>query len=290
MVGQRPDEADLGRAERVRPRREGAERAEHLVARDHRRDDHRADPDVGDDPVGVVRVGEGRVGEVVTGQDHGPLGDRPAEHPDADGQVDRADPCPAAPAADPRVVGEAKVAGRRVDQVDHRAIGVEQAGRLVDGGDQELVDVAGAAVRVDGGPARLVGRGSAGPPRGGRAAPGWAWSPGEDTTRPREAASPFADGGYVIRPMRPSSLDGPARDVRPPPVAVACPPRRGAARATMRPDAGDPPGRASREVHPDVRLPHPPPHRPMSSSAPPSSRSPWRPATSTPRSAACCSP
>ena len=78
MVGQRPDEADLGRAEGVRPRREGAERPEHLVAGDERRHDHRADADVADDPVGVLGVGERRVGEVVAGQDDRRARRRPA--------------------------------------------------------------------------------------------------------------------------------------------------------------------------------------------------------------------
>ena len=148
VVGQGPDEPDVGLAEGIEPGRERAERAEDLVARDQRRHDHRPDPDVADDPVRVVGVVERLVGQVVARQDHRSPLDREPEHPRPDGQVDRADPFATALAPDAGVVGEAKVPGRRIDEVDDRAVGIEKARRLVDGGDQELVDVACTAVRV----------------------------------------------------------------------------------------------------------------------------------------------
>ena len=126
----------------------GPERPEdRLAARDRRRH-HRADADVGDDAVGAFGVLDRRIGEVVVGQDDAALRDRPTEHPDPDRQGDRADPGAAAPAADAGVVGEAQVPGRRVHEVDHRAVRVEEAGRLGDRRDQQVVDVAAAAVGV----------------------------------------------------------------------------------------------------------------------------------------------
>ena len=124
---------------------------------------------------------------------------------------------------------EAQVAGRRVDQVDHRAIGVEQPGRLVDRGDEQLVDVAGSAVRVDaaGAASRVGALGES--PRGGRAAA----RVGVVTGRGYDAA---ARGGIAVRRWRlrhPAdavvvSTTAARGDVRPPSVAVACPPRHDA--------------------------------------------------------------
>ncbi len=88
------------------------------------------------------------VGEVVAGEDDPTLGDRLPEQPDADGQVDRADPLAAAPAADPGVVREAEAAGGRVDQVDHRPVRIEEAGGLLHRGNEQLVHLAHAAVRI----------------------------------------------------------------------------------------------------------------------------------------------
>ena len=88
------------------------------------------------------------VGEVVTGHHHRALGDAPPEDADTDRQVDRADPRPAAPAPDARVVGEPEMTGGRVDQVDHRAVRIEQAGRLGDRGDEQVVDPAVTAVGI----------------------------------------------------------------------------------------------------------------------------------------------
>ena len=163
MVGQRPDQADRRWAEGVDLSREGPERPEDLAARDERGHDHRPDPDVADDAVRFGRMGEGVVIEVVAGHHHRPVGDRASEHADPDGQVDGADPGPAAAASDAGVVGEAQMTRRRIDDVDHRAIGIQQARGLVDGGLEQLVDLADAAVRIGSGrlgcPVRAVGRG-----------------------------------------------------------------------------------------------------------------------------------
>ena len=216
---------------------------------DQRGDDHRADADVDDDAVGLGRVREGGVIHVVAGHHHGPLRDRPPEHPDADREVDAADPVPAAPAADARVVGEAQVTGRRVDEVDHRAVGIEQPGGLVDGGLEQLVDLAAAAVRVGAGRAwarRRLGAVGRRPVRSRRGAAArrvrglwWEWSRAEDTRPPRS-------DGIAVRRWR---LRHPAeaatvarrrrrRDQRPRRFAVACPPcAPGDAAPTMRPDS-----------------------------------------------------
>ena len=50
--------------------------------------------------------------------------------------------------------------GGRVDQVDHRAVRVEQAGRLGDRGDEQVVDLAVTAVGIPAEPAgTAAGRG-----------------------------------------------------------------------------------------------------------------------------------
>ena len=140
VVGERADERDLGGVERPGPGGERPERAEHLVAADHRGDDHRADPDVLDDLVRVGRVREGGIVRVVIGLDHRAVGHGPAEHPGSDRQLDPPDPAAAPRAPDPRVEREAQDAGVRVEQVDHRAVRVEQAGGLVDGAHEQGVD------------------------------------------------------------------------------------------------------------------------------------------------------
>ena len=102
--------------------------------------------------------------------------------PGADRQVDRAHQLAAALAPDPGVMGEPEMAGGRIDEVDHRAVGLEQARGLVDGRDEQLVDVARTAVGVVAG---VAGGGSCpGRPRVERARPVSAWSRPEDTTRP----------------------------------------------------------------------------------------------------------
>ena len=149
VVGEGLHQADVGLAEGVVARRERSERSEHLVGGDERRDDHRTDPDVTDHPIGVLGVSEGLVGEIVAGQDDRTHLDSAPEHPHADGQVDRAHPVAAALAPDPGVVREAEMPGGRIDEVDHRPVGLEQAGRLVDGRDEQVVDVAPSAIRVE---------------------------------------------------------------------------------------------------------------------------------------------
>ena len=183
VIGEGPDQRDLGGVEGRRSRAEGPERTEDLVRVDERGGDHGPDPDVLDDPVRVRGMVERRVDEVVVGADHGAPLDGIPEHAGPDRQPDRADPRPAAGAADAGVVREPKVPGLRIEDVDHRPVGLEQARRLGDGGDQLVVGLAvpavgiapGGGLRPCGGPAvrrgdrlrrsgsrdRLLGRGGA---------------------------------------------------------------------------------------------------------------------------------
>ena len=132
MVGQRPDEGDVRGAERGLAVAERPDRPEDLVAGHERRGDHRADADVLDHAVGRRRVVEGGVREVVAGQDDLARGHGLAEHARPDRQPDRADPVAAALAPDAGIVGEAQVPGRRVHEVDHRPVGLEEPGGLGD--------------------------------------------------------------------------------------------------------------------------------------------------------------
>jgi hypothetical protein len=149
MVRERADERDLRRVERVRVARERAQRSEDLIAGREGRDDHRHDPEVVDRAVGVRRVPEGRVVAVVVRHHDGAFGHRAPEHADARRKIDRADPFARLGALDAGVVGELQVPGRGVDEVDHRAVGIEQLGGLRDRGRQQVVKDALAAVRVD---------------------------------------------------------------------------------------------------------------------------------------------
>ena len=159
VVRERPHKRDVRRAECRLAAAERPERPEHLVAVHEGRGDHRPDADVHDDAVGVHSVVEGRILEVVIGEDHPTRRHGLAEHAGPDRELDRAHPRAAAAAADPGVVREAEVPGRRVDQVDHRPVRLEQTGGLGDGRDQLLVDRASAAVRVMGAvPVGLRGR------------------------------------------------------------------------------------------------------------------------------------
>ena len=273
VIGQRPDEPDLRRVERVRARREGAQRPEDRVAGRQRRGDHRADAEVLDDTVRVGGMVEGRVGEVVAGQDDGALGDGPAEDADPDRQVDRAHPGATASALDARVMGEPEMAGRRVHEVDHRAVGVEQPGCLGDRGDQQVVDLAATAIGVPAGAptiAWLSGRGRGGR-RGGtggrrwRAAGAASWS---GSSRSEDTA-PSACGGIAVRrcrlrhPADAGAVAGQAAglDRRPGHSRSLAQRDRHRARPTMRPDAGDPTGHQTPQRGPpsDVRHPHRPP-------------------------------
>jgi hypothetical protein len=156
-----------------------------------RRHDHRADADVGHDAVGPLGVAEGRVRAVVIGGDDPALDDGPSEHPGARGELEAADPRAATRALDAGIVRESQVPGRGVDQVDHRAVGIEQTGGFLDGLGEQLVDAAHAPFGVD----RDVWMRSG---RGGLRR--------EDTTRPPRA-------GIAVRPSRlrhpaDSSVDG----------------------------------------------------------------------------------
>ena len=187
-------------------------------------------------------------------------------------------------------------------QVDHRAVGLEQAGGLGDGGDQLVVDLAVAAVRVVA--AVAVGRARASPSgrsrvrgrvggRGGLRARAWSgWPRAEDTPSPRTRAWPFAGVAYVIRPMPdPSRVDErraerrPRRHVRPPTV----PTRRRRDDAPRQP--ATPPVRPTdRGPITDVRFPHLAPRFRRRPARPHRRRSRWARPTSTRPWAACCSP
>ena len=164
----------------------------------------------------------------------------------------------AAPAADAGVVGEAQVAGRRVDEVDHRAVGIEQPGGLLDGGRRAARGCRRCRRRGRPAPrragARRLGAAScrrsrpdpadARRPRDACAAPWWAWSRAEDTTA-------SAKRGIAVRRWRlrhpAEAADCPRDEARrgraSAPIRGRLPTvRRGPARPTMRPDAGHPPG------------------------------------------------
>ena len=182
---------------------------------------------------------------------------RLAEHARPDRQPDRADPVAAALAPDPGIVGEAQVAGRRVHEVDHRAVGLEQPRRS-----RRRPRSAGRGSR----PAHHPDRGSDGrwtraPRARGRRRPGqdrgagrlvaraWSvWPRPEDTPRPRRTGMAVrrwrlrhpADAGatrMVGRAGRASATTSCPR-----------PPSRGAAAVTMPPTAGNPAGPTPLEV------------------------------------------
>ena len=158
VVGERADQGDLGRRERVGHRREHPERPEHLLAGGHRRDDQGADPGLPHESVGRARVDERRVECVVAGDGNPPLGHGPAEHADPDGELEATDPVVRTQPGDPGVVREPQAPGRRVEQVEDRAVGPEEAGRLLGGAPQE---------RIHAGGQRRPGRGRGRPRSGG---------------------------------------------------------------------------------------------------------------------------
>ena len=150
MVGQRPDEARSGPG---RTRRPGSRTCRARRTPRRRRPAARR-PSSGSRCRGRPRSGSSACGErgvrqVVAGHHDRALGDGPAEHA-------RRRPAGRSrgPSSRPRWLSmpascaKRRMAGRRVEQVDHRPVGVEQAGGLVDGGRQQVVDVAAAAVRV----------------------------------------------------------------------------------------------------------------------------------------------
>ena len=150
VIGQRPQQRDLGLVEVVDSGRVGAESAEHLPLRDQRRRGHRAH--VGDrhDPIGDRRVREALVPPVVARDDHLAAGDCVAEEADTHRQRDVADELARLRIADARVDRELEPALIRVDQVDHRTVRPEQARRLLDRARQQGVTVlllAGRAFR-----------------------------------------------------------------------------------------------------------------------------------------------
>ena len=230
-----------------------------------------------DDAVGLGGVRERRVVEVVARSGRPRARRRPARTcPTPTGRSIDADPLPAARAADAGVVGEAEVAGGRVEEVDHRAVGVEEAGGLVDGRDQQLVDLADAAVRIaPAGCRRARSRGGGFVPwrsrsgrrvrRGARRARAAIGSGVATPARIRRVRASggiaVRRGGYVIRPRRRSStVDDAAtrratasdrrslahRDGRP----------RRADDAAMTPALSPAPSTSNRGPITDVRLPH----------------------------------
>ena len=141
MVGEGSDQGYLGVAEGVPPTRERAHRAVRPGAADERRDDEGVDVDVVDEAVGLREVDEGRVGLVVARHDDAALGDRPSEHPGPDLDLDGTDPVAAAVVGDARVVGEPQDPRRLVQDVGHRAVGLEEPGGFFDGAAEDRVDV-----------------------------------------------------------------------------------------------------------------------------------------------------
>ena len=99
------------------------------------------DLDVTDEAIGIREMDEGLIVHVVAGDDDPALGDRPAEHPRPDFQLDRADPLATAVVGDPGVVSEPEDPGLLVEEVGHGAVGPEEAGCLVDGTPEDGVDI-----------------------------------------------------------------------------------------------------------------------------------------------------
>ncbi len=123
MIGEGPDQGDLGVAEGVPPPRERAHRAVRPGAADERGHDEGVDVDVVDEAVGLREVDERRVGLVVARHDDSPLGDGPPEHPGPDFDLDGANPIAAAVVRDAGVVGEPENPRRLVEEVGHGAVG-----------------------------------------------------------------------------------------------------------------------------------------------------------------------
>ena len=231
-------------------------------------------------------MAERRVVLVVVRDDDGALDQGAPEHPGPGRQLQAADPLAAALAADPGVMREPQVPGRGVDEVDHRAVGIEQPGGLLDGDRQQLVDPARTPPSGSG----LGGVGSSLARVGRRS--GWGGHRREDTTGPPRA-------GIAVRPMAATSSGRCA-------ASTASPAARRASVevgsvSLVRRAAGAPRRRCRHDTarltghhhvarsRPRCSLPERRSAPPTSSSAPPSSASRWRPATSTRRWAACCS-
>ena len=198
VLGERADERDLGRGERVRAARERAQRPEDLRPGDQGRDDERPQPDLVDEAVRALRVAERAIRDVVRRDDHPALGHGLAEHPAADRQLELADPVAGRRVGDAGGVDELEEPGVGVQQVDERAVGVEQPGRLLRRPVEEAVALAlgvgarrgrrrqGVGGLDHGGGARAVGARGAASLRGG----GLADAPStRRSTRPPASAS-----------------------------------------------------------------------------------------------------
>ena len=138
MVAKGPQQADLCLAERCRPVGIGAHGADHPLPRHQGRDRHRAHARRPHDLIGHLQVLEALVDRVVVGDGQLAPADGRAEHPDPDGQAQVTDQAPGATVGDARVVGKAQHLAGLVDQVDHRAVCLQQAGHLRDGALQQL--------------------------------------------------------------------------------------------------------------------------------------------------------
>ena len=168
VIGERADKRDLGGVERAGARREGAERTEHLVSADERCNHHRTDPDVLHDAIRIRGMGKRVVVDVVVGDHDRSIRNRAAHHASADGEPDPAQPTAGPFVVNPGVEAETQDLRLRVQQVDHRAVGVEQAGGFLDGALQQRLNGRSVPVRPD-----LV-RVDFGQGRGdGCALPGW---------------------------------------------------------------------------------------------------------------------
>ena len=181
LVGEDAEEVGVGGRELARAVGEDGQRAERAALRDERGDRQRPQPDRRGPLVLVGRVLEPGVVVVVGGEQRRPLGERAADDVLADERVAPAEP---PLLVDPGVVAPLDRAGDGVEQVDDRAVRVEQAGGLLD---DVLEKVAGLADRGDPGgdlAEALLGLGAAGDLLRDRRAPrsagrsGWRSRPG----------------------------------------------------------------------------------------------------------------
>ena len=161
-----------------------------------RRDDHRADADLVDERVGRVGVDEPLVGRVVAGDDDPPVGDRLAEHPDPDRELERPHPVVRSQLGDPRRVHEPEHPALWIEEVQERAVGAEQPGGLLGRALEERRDV--AAERHAREPRDVGSRGFGFGRRGGRSCLGAGASGRHDAVESNRAV-PIGSTSSVVR-------------------------------------------------------------------------------------------
>ena len=138
VIGQCAEQGDLRLAEGGDARREGAHGADRLLVDEKGSRDHRAHVGVLHDLVRARQVAESVIVGVVVRDGQLAARHGGAEHAGAHRQDHVPDQASCGGVADPGVVREVEVAARLVEQVDHGAVGLEQARRLVHGAGQEL--------------------------------------------------------------------------------------------------------------------------------------------------------